>query len=155
MSKIADLCARVRRALRGRYVRLLEEEIARKRSAIDHLSAELARERTEVAQLRGEVSQLRAENRALINSLLGTAGIPPIETLTAHPAGISPVRRRSWPQIAAAREIESARVARQARENKPLQAREKNGREARDKAVTPGGEIRRPPAHDARPRGPL
>jgi|SRR5579872_5471571 len=116
MSLIPNLCSRVRRALRGHYVRLLEEEIARKRSAIDYLSAELARERTEVAQLRGEIAELRAENRALINSPLGTAGIPPIETLAAHPAGISPVRRRSWPQIAAAREIESARTARTARD---------------------------------------
>jgi hypothetical protein len=38
------------RRLRGRYVLLLEEELAR----------------------------LRAENRALVNSLLGTAGFPPI-----------------------------------------------------------------------------
>ena len=139
MSKIADWCASVRRALRGRYVRLLEEEIARKRSALDHLSAEVARERTDVIRLRGEIAELRAENRALINSLLGTAGIPPIETLTAHPAGISPVRRRSWPQIAAAREIESARAARQ----------------VNDRTATPRSENERRPTDDTKPRGTL
>jgi hypothetical protein len=69
---------RLAMAFRGRYVRALEEESTR----------------------------LRAENRALLNSLLGTAGIAPLET--ARPAGpmTTPVRRRSWPQIAA--EMESA-----------------------------------------------
>jgi hypothetical protein len=48
----------------------------------------------------------------MLNSLLGTAGVPPIEKPPAHPAQIAPIRRRSWPQIAAAREIEAARQAR-------------------------------------------
>ncbi len=73
--------ARWREGMRGRYVRLLEAEIER----------------------------LRAENRALLNSLLGTAGVPPIEVPPAHPAQIAPIRRRSWSQIAATREIEAAR----------------------------------------------
>jgi hypothetical protein len=32
-----------------------------------------------VGLLEGEVSRLRAENRALTNSLLGTAGFPPVD----------------------------------------------------------------------------
>jgi hypothetical protein len=86
-----DLLARGREALRGRYVRMLEQQVARERA---------------------EIERLCAENRALLNSLLGTAGVPPIEAPPAHPAQIAPVRRRSWSQIAAAREIEAARDAR-------------------------------------------
>jgi len=33
---------------------------------------------TEVARQRAEIQRLRAENRALLNSILGIAGIPPI-----------------------------------------------------------------------------
>src|SRR6266849_7516013 len=70
--------------LRGRYVRLLEAEVAR----------------------------LRAENRALTNSLLGTAGFPPIE----YPDPVKPqplprLRKRSWHQIQAWREADSVRDA--------------------------------------------
>jgi hypothetical protein len=85
-----DWLARLRESLRSRYVRLIEEQVARERA---------------------EVERLRAENRALLNSLLSTAGAPPIEA-PAHPAQIAPIRRRSWPQIAIAREIEAAREAR-------------------------------------------
>jgi hypothetical protein len=91
MNKIVDWLGRVRQGMRGRYVRLLEAEIARERA---------------------EVERLRTENRAMLNSLLGTAGVPPIETPPVHPAQIAPIRRRSWSQIAAAREIEAAREAR-------------------------------------------
>jgi hypothetical protein len=74
------------RHLRGRYVLLLEEEAAR----------------------------LRAENRALVNSLLGTAGFPPI-SLEEDPkrsvVGLSPVRRRTWTQIAREREIAAGKNA--------------------------------------------
>jgi len=60
------------RLFQGRYVRLLE----------------------------GEVLRLRAENRALTNSLLGTAGFPPVD----YPEGPKPqplprLRKRSWHQI--------------------------------------------------------
>ena len=68
------------RRLRSRYVLLLEEEAAR----------------------------LRAENRALVNSLLGTAGFPPIsleEDAKRGVVGLSPVRRRTWTQIAREREM--------------------------------------------------
>jgi hypothetical protein len=88
---LTDWLARLREGIRSRYVRLLEEQVARERA---------------------EVERLRAENRALLNSLLSTAGAPPIEAPAAHPAQIAPVRRRTWSQIAMAREIEAARAAR-------------------------------------------
>lgn len=88
---IAEWCARMREGMRSRYVRLLDEQLARERA---------------------EIERLRAENRALLNSLLSTAGAPPIEAPPAHPAQIAPIRRRSWMQIAMTREIEAAREAR-------------------------------------------
>lgn len=72
------------RHLRSRYVRLLEEEVAR----------------------------LRGENRALVNSLLGTAGFPPIsleEDARRGFAALPPVRRRTWTQIARERELAAGR----------------------------------------------
>jgi hypothetical protein len=80
----------VRQALSSRYVRMLEDEVAR---------------------LREEISRLRLENRALLNSLLGTAGVPPVEEPRPAPQPIQAVRRRSWPQIAASRESEAERRA--------------------------------------------
>jgi hypothetical protein len=77
MNLLRSLFGRMAAALRGRYVLLLEEEIAR----------------------------LRAENRAMMNSLLGTAGLPPVEW-PAPPAKVREIprlRRRSWPQIQAQR----------------------------------------------------
>ena len=74
------------RHARGRYVLLLEEETAR----------------------------LRAENRALVNSLLGTAGFPPIspeEDARRGLVGLSPVRRRTWTQIAREREYAAGKNA--------------------------------------------
>src|SRR5438105_1773181 len=87
---IVEWCTRVWQGMRSRYVRLLEEQVARERA---------------------EVERLRTENRALLNSLLSTAGAPPVEAPAAHPQ-IAPVRRRTWSQLAAAREIEAARQAR-------------------------------------------
>jgi len=81
---LTDLFHRASLALRGRYVRMLEEEIAR----------------------------LRAENRALVNSLLGTAGFPPIsldDEIRRGPVAMSPVRRRTWTQIAREREVAAAK----------------------------------------------
>lgn len=85
MNFLNNIMDRISNALRadprGNYIRALEEESAR----------------------------LRAENRALLNSLLGTAGIPPLDPQT-RPAGPMnmPTRRRSWPQIAAEREVAAA-----------------------------------------------
>jgi hypothetical protein len=80
MKTFQEMVERMANALRGRYVHALEEESAR----------------------------LRAENRALLNSLLGTAGIAPLES--ARPPGplTAAVRRRSWPQIAQSLESTAA-----------------------------------------------
>ena len=95
----------VRRAFGSRYVRLLEDEVA-------HAHEEVTRERAETDRERAVSERLRLENRALLNSLLGTAGVPPVEEPRAQPQGVVPVRRRSWPQIAASRESAAARQAR-------------------------------------------
>jgi hypothetical protein len=64
----------LRRILQTKYVGLLEEDVAR----------------------------LRAENRALTNSLLGTAGFPPVEFPEApKPQPVPRLRKRSWHQIQA------------------------------------------------------
>ena len=70
----------IQRLLQGRYVGLLEEEVAR----------------------------LRAENRALTNSLLGTAGFPPVDYPEApKPQPLPRLRKRSWHQIQAWKEAEA------------------------------------------------
>ena len=65
-----------------------------------------------VRMMEAEVERLRAENRALVNSLLGTAGFPPL-SLEDDPrrgvTAISPVRRRTWTQIARDREMAAQR----------------------------------------------
>ena len=63
-----------------------------------------------VGLLEGEVTRLRAENRALTNSLLGTAGFPPVDFPEAvKPQPLSRPRKRSWHQIQARRENEATR----------------------------------------------
>ena len=58
-----------------------------------------------VRMLEEEVSRLRAENRALMNSLLGTAGFPPVEFPEAPRSQSLPrLRKRSWHQLQAWRE---------------------------------------------------
>jgi hypothetical protein len=75
---------KLKQALRSSYVRLLEEE----------------------------VSRLRGENRALMNSLLGTAGFPPVEFPEApKPQPLPRLRKRSWHQVQAWRETEASRDA--------------------------------------------
>jgi len=74
------------RNLRGRYVLMLEDEVGR----------------------------LRAENRALVNSLLGTAGFPPISLEEEARRGggtMCAVRRRTWTQIARERELAAGKSA--------------------------------------------
>jgi hypothetical protein len=61
-----------------------------------------------VGLLEGEVARLRAENRALTNSLLGTAGFPPVEyPAQAKPQPLPRLRKRSWHQIQAWKEAEA------------------------------------------------
>jgi hypothetical protein len=63
-----------------------------------------------VGLLEAEVGRLRAENRALTNSLLGTAGFPPVDYPEAlKPQTLPRLRKRSWHQIQAWRETEAAR----------------------------------------------
>lgn len=65
-----------------------------------------------VVLLEEEVDRLRAENRALVNSLLGTAGFPPLNFPDAPPvAARAPqgIRRRSWHQLQTRREVEASR----------------------------------------------
>ena len=63
-----------------------------------------------VGRLEEEVSRLRAENRALMNSLLGTAGFPPVEFPEAvKPQALPRLRKRSWHQIQAWRDTEATR----------------------------------------------
>jgi len=61
-----------------------------------------------VGLLESEIARLRAENRALTNSLLGTAGFPPVEyPEPVKPQPIPRLRKRSWHQIQAWREAEA------------------------------------------------
>ena len=72
----------VKRFLKTRYVGLLEEEVAR----------------------------LRGENRALLNSLLGTAGFPPVEFAEpVKPVELPRLRKRSWQQMQMKKEQDALR----------------------------------------------
>ena len=65
-----------------------------------------------VGLLEADVARLRAENRALMNSLLGTAGFPPVEFPEApKPQTPTRVRKRSWHQIQAWRQSGAERDA--------------------------------------------
>jgi hypothetical protein len=58
-----------------------------------------------VGLLEGEVLRLRTENRALTNSLLGTAGFPPVDYPEApKPQPLPRLRKRSWHQFQAWKE---------------------------------------------------
>jgi hypothetical protein len=60
-----------------------------------------------VSELEYEVIRLRAENRALLNSLLGTAGFPSLDSTEALP--VSRSRKRSFFQMQAVREAQATR----------------------------------------------
>jgi hypothetical protein len=65
-----------------------------------------------VGLLEADVARLRAENRALMNSLLGTAGFPPVEFPEAPKAQPLPrLRKRSWHQLQAWRQGSANRDA--------------------------------------------
>ena len=65
-----------------------------------------------VGLLEADVARLRAENRALTNSLLGTAGFPPVDFPEApKPQALPRLRKRSWHQIQAWRETGASRDA--------------------------------------------
>src|SRR5260370_40206699 len=63
-----------------------------------------------VRLLEEDVSRLRAENRALMNSLLGTAGFPPVEFPEApQPQPLPRLRKRSSHQLHAWRQTQPNR----------------------------------------------
>jgi hypothetical protein len=88
-----------------------------------------------MSSLEGEVLRLRAENRALMNSILGIAGVPPVIVADAGDAevagrvvgradvsaalaksadararkNVTPMRRRSWHQVNRMLELDAAR----------------------------------------------
>ena len=65
-----------------------------------------------LSSLEDEVMRLRAENRALLNSLLGTAGFPPVDfPASPQPRELPRLRRRSWHQLQALREQQTSRSA--------------------------------------------
>ncbi len=61
-----------------RYARALEAALALERAVVARLDAVIARQGVEIDQQGTEIARLRAENRALLNSILGIAGIPPV-----------------------------------------------------------------------------
>ena len=89
--------------MRSKYIRMLEEEVARERM---------------------ESERLRGENRALMNSLLGTAGFPPVEfPEPPKPQPLPRLRKRSWHQIKAWREAGASRDGDSAQDPDFLKAR--------------------------------
>ena len=61
-----------------------------------------------VGLLEEEVARLRGENRALLNSLLGTAGFPPVEFAEpVKPVELPRLRKRSWQQVQRKNELEA------------------------------------------------
>jgi len=81
---------RLMKLLQSNYVRLLEDQVARGLE---------------------ENERLRVENRALMNSLLGTAGFPPVEFSEApKPQPLPRLRKRSWHQIQAWRQADAGRT---------------------------------------------
>ena len=63
-----------------------------------------------IGLLEGELVRLRSENRALTNSLLGTAGFPPVDFPEAPKPQLLPrLRKRSWHQLQAWRETGAKR----------------------------------------------
>ena len=119
-----------------RHVRTLEATLALERAVVTRLDAVIAQQGAEISQQGIEIAHLRAENRALLNSILGIAGVPPVSaslddlaattlsriaTTPGAPAAnhsrpranptphvAAPTRRRSWPQIHRLLEFESA-----------------------------------------------
>jgi hypothetical protein len=116
-----------RRITTTRRARTLEAELELERAVVARLDAVIAQQNVEINQQGIEIARVRAENRALLNSILGIAGVPPVAAslddlaatqnqiatkhsrshanATAHVA--APTRRRSWPQIHRRLEFES------------------------------------------------
>jgi hypothetical protein len=140
-----------RRITTSRCARALEDALAHERATAAQLRAEVTRQGAEIARL-------RAENRALLNSILGIAGVPPVSVslddlaatqnqIAAPPPAArtvnhsrsrtnptphvaAPTRRRSWPQIHRRLEFDSAEKEKPDADPTP-----------------PGGHVKMPPAH--------
>ena len=125
-----------RRLTTTRRARTLETELALERAVVSRLDTVIAQQGTEIGKRDDEIARLRAENRALLNSILGIAGVPPVsaslddlaatQSQNATPPSVArtanhsrpranstphvaaPTRRRSWPQIHRLLEFESA-----------------------------------------------
>jgi hypothetical protein len=126
-----------RRITTTRYARTLEADLALERAVITRLDAVVAQQGIEIGKQDGEIARLRAENRALLNSILGIAGVPPVSAslddlaatqnqittapppaartanhsrsrANSAPHAAAPTRRRSWPQIHRRLEFDSA-----------------------------------------------
>jgi len=79
-----------RRLTTTRHARTLEAELALERAVIVRLDSAIAQQGVQIDQQSAEISQqgieiarLRAENRALLNSILGIAGVPPLPATEA------------------------------------------------------------------------
>jgi uncharacterized coiled-coil protein SlyX len=70
-----------RRLTTTHRARTLEAELALERAVVTRLDAV-------IAQQGAEITRLRAENRALLNSILGIAGIPPLSATEADLAAV-------------------------------------------------------------------
>jgi len=85
-----------------------------------------------VVMLEEDVARLRGENRALVNSLLGTAGFPPIaledELGKRGGPAMTAVRRRTWSQIAREREFAAGKSAAGVAGAKSAQPQSANGK---------------------------
>ena len=64
--------------VKPRYTRGIESALARVEERSAWQGGEIERLRAEIVQVRTEYARVRDENRALLNSILGIAGIPPI-----------------------------------------------------------------------------
>jgi hypothetical protein len=75
------------------------------RLTTNSISLELERE---VARMRAENTRLRAENRALLNSILGIAGIPPIIVHTPEEALMNDVAPANVPRDSSVNALNAA-----------------------------------------------
>ena len=80
-----------------RHARTLEAELVLERAVVIQLDAVIAQQGVQIDQQGAEINQqgieiarLRAENRALLNSILGIAGVPPLPATEADLAALQP-----------------------------------------------------------------
>jgi hypothetical protein len=79
----------LRRITTTPHSRALESEVARQSAEVTRQRAENDQQRAAIASQQNEIARLRAENRALLNSILGIAGIPPVVPEMPLPSSVS------------------------------------------------------------------